>query len=138
MHELLHGPQSLSTKYKTCFPFLADEIAEPRPDMNIKVAAFTVCEKSINTFPFLSSTWFLRVETMVSKETMSGDSSIGQSIVFNFITLLSKDSASDNTFSNSDLNKNINKKCLEQGGTIINFGIYELPVFCHGANAPLA
>ena len=31
------------------FPFLADEIAEPRPDMNIKVAAFTVSEKSINT-----------------------------------------------------------------------------------------
>ena len=31
------------------FPFLADEIAEPRLDMNIKVAAFTVCEKSIDT-----------------------------------------------------------------------------------------
>ena len=31
------------------FPCLADEIAEPRPDMNIKVAAFTVSEKSINT-----------------------------------------------------------------------------------------
>ena len=30
------------------FPYLADEIAEPRPDMNIKVAAFTVSEKSIN------------------------------------------------------------------------------------------
>ena len=28
---------------------LADEIAEPRPDMNIKVAAFTVSEKSSNT-----------------------------------------------------------------------------------------
>ena len=28
---------------------MADEIAEPRPDMNIKVAAFTVSEKSINT-----------------------------------------------------------------------------------------
>ena len=27
-------------------PCLADEIAEPRPDMNIKVAAFTVSEKS--------------------------------------------------------------------------------------------
>ena len=25
---------------------LADEIAQPRPDMNIKVAAFTVSEKS--------------------------------------------------------------------------------------------
>ena len=30
------------------FPFLADEIAEARPDMNIKVAAFIVNEKSIN------------------------------------------------------------------------------------------
>ena len=28
--------------------YLADEIAEPRPDMNIKVAAFTVSEKSSN------------------------------------------------------------------------------------------
>ena len=31
------------------FPSIADEIAEPRPDMNIKVAAFTVSKKSINT-----------------------------------------------------------------------------------------
>ena len=31
------------------FPCLADEIAKPRPDMNIKVAALTVSEKSINT-----------------------------------------------------------------------------------------
>ena len=31
------------------FPCLAGEIAEPRPDMNIKVAAFTVSKKSINT-----------------------------------------------------------------------------------------
>ena len=31
------------------FPCLADGTAEPRPDMNIKVAAFTVSEKSINT-----------------------------------------------------------------------------------------
>ena len=30
------------------FLSLADEIAEARPDMNIKVAAFTVSEKSIN------------------------------------------------------------------------------------------
>ena len=28
---------------------IADEIAEPRPDTNIKVAAFTVSEKSSNT-----------------------------------------------------------------------------------------
>ena len=33
---------------KPGFSSLADEIAEPRPDMNIKVAAFTVNEKSIN------------------------------------------------------------------------------------------
>ena len=32
---------------KTQFPSLADEIAEPRPEMNIKVAAFTVDKKSI-------------------------------------------------------------------------------------------
>ena len=32
------------------YPSLADEIAEPRPDMNIKVAAFTVSENSSNTF----------------------------------------------------------------------------------------
>ena len=31
------------------FHCLADEIAEPRPGMNIKVAAFTVSEKSFNT-----------------------------------------------------------------------------------------
>ena len=31
------------------FLCLADEIAEPRPDMNIKVAAFTVSEKSLNS-----------------------------------------------------------------------------------------
>ena len=30
-------------------PCLADKIAEPRPDMNIKVAAFTVSENYINT-----------------------------------------------------------------------------------------
>ena len=30
-------------------PSLADEIAEQHPDMNIKVATFTVSEKSSNT-----------------------------------------------------------------------------------------
>ena len=34
---------------KPDFPSLADEIAEPHPDMNIKVAAFTVSETSSNT-----------------------------------------------------------------------------------------
>ena len=32
---------------------LADEVAEPRPAMHIKVAAFTVSEKSINTCDYL-------------------------------------------------------------------------------------
>ena len=54
MHPRLRGPKSLLTLYqiinKIDFPSLADEIAEPRPDMNIKVAAFTVSEKSINKF----------------------------------------------------------------------------------------
>ena len=34
---------------KPDFPFLADEIAKSQPDMNIKVAALTVSEKSSNT-----------------------------------------------------------------------------------------
>ena len=52
MHVRLRGSKSLLTLYqninKTWFPCLADEIAEPHPDMNIKVAAFTVSEKSSN------------------------------------------------------------------------------------------
>ena len=32
---------------------VVDEIAEPRPDMNIKVAAFTVSEKSSNTSTYM-------------------------------------------------------------------------------------
>ena len=35
------------------FPCFADEIAEPRPDMNIKVAAFTVSEK----FVYIDQFW---------------------------------------------------------------------------------
>ena len=38
----------INKKKKTAFPSLADEIAEPRPDMNIKVAALSVSEKSSN------------------------------------------------------------------------------------------
>ena len=49
MHARLRGSKSLLTLYQPNFPSLADEIAEPRPDMNIKVDAFTVSEKSINT-----------------------------------------------------------------------------------------
>ena len=37
---------------KPDFPSIADETAELRPDLNIKVAAFTVSEKSSNTFRF--------------------------------------------------------------------------------------
>ena len=35
------------------FPSLADEIAEPRPDMDIKVTTFTVSEKSIPLNQFI-------------------------------------------------------------------------------------
>ena len=52
MHARLRGSISLFTLYqiinKPEFPSLADEIAEPHPDMNIKAAAFTVSEKSSN------------------------------------------------------------------------------------------
>ena len=40
------------------FPSLADEITEPRPDMNIKVADFTVSEKSINWLLFQNYGYF--------------------------------------------------------------------------------
>ena len=57
MHARLRGPKSLLTLYqiinKPDFPCLADEIVEPRPDMNIKVAAFTVSEKSSNIWVFV-------------------------------------------------------------------------------------
>ena len=47
MHARLRGP--LFTK-PDC-PSSADEIAEPRPDMNIKVAAFTVSENPFIPVP---------------------------------------------------------------------------------------
>ena len=54
MHARLRGSKSLFTLYqiinKHDFPSLADEIAGPYPDMNIKVAAFTVSEKSSNIY----------------------------------------------------------------------------------------
>ena len=49
MHARLRGPSSPNYKKEPDFPCLANEIAEPRQYMNIKVAAFTVSEKSINT-----------------------------------------------------------------------------------------
>ena len=48
MHARLRGPKSLISLYQIINKTLAYEMAEPRPDMNIKVAAFTVSEKSIN------------------------------------------------------------------------------------------
>ena len=47
MHARLRGRNNLFI-IEPDFPRLADEIAEPRPDMNIKFAAFTVSEKSFN------------------------------------------------------------------------------------------
>ena len=53
MHARLRGSKSLLTLYqiiekKKDFPSLADEITETQQDMNIKVAAFRVSEKSSN------------------------------------------------------------------------------------------
>ena len=49
MHARLPGPNSLLILHQIIslpdFPCLADEIAEPRPDMNIKVTAFTKSRK---------------------------------------------------------------------------------------------
>ena len=57
MHTRLHGPTNAFILHqiinRTWFPCLADEIAEPSPNMNIKVTAFTVSEKSINVIQFL-------------------------------------------------------------------------------------
>ena len=56
MHARLRGPNNLLSLHQvinTVDPdshSLADQIAEPRPDMNIKVAAFTVNEKSSITY----------------------------------------------------------------------------------------
>ena len=54
MHAHLRGPNNLIILYQIIiepdFPCLLDEIAEPHPDMKIKVAPFTVSEKSINSY----------------------------------------------------------------------------------------
>ena len=66
MHARLRGSKSLITfiklKLKPDFPSLADEIAEPHPDMNIKVAAFTVSEKSSNTICRYWMLWYILYE----------------------------------------------------------------------------
>ena len=48
MHARLRDPNNLLI-LEPDLPCLVDERAEPRPDMNFKVAAFTVSVKSINT-----------------------------------------------------------------------------------------
>ena len=48
-------PKQLINSSPNYIPFLADEVAEPHPYMNIKVAAFTVSKKSINTISSGSS-----------------------------------------------------------------------------------
>ena len=49
MQARLRGPNNLLSLHQIIiepdFPSLADKIAEPRPDMNIKVTAFTVSKK---------------------------------------------------------------------------------------------
>ena len=50
MHARLRGPSNFLILIKPDFCCLADEIAEQRPYMNIKVTAFTVTEKSINNW----------------------------------------------------------------------------------------
>ena len=67
MHARLLPKKLIGSLIKPDFPSLTDEIAEPRPDMNIKVTAFTVSEKSINTctaglptFRFIEGTFVRR------------------------------------------------------------------------------
>ena len=50
MHARLRGPSNLLILHQIINRTLFDEIAEQRPDMNIKVTALTVSEKSINTW----------------------------------------------------------------------------------------
>ena len=66
MHARLRDPKSFLTLIEPDFPSLADEIAEPRPDMNIKLAAFTVSEKSINKELIESILYIFSVEERTS------------------------------------------------------------------------
>ena len=55
MHTRLRGPSNLLILHQIIniepdFSCLAGELAEQRPDIYIKVTAFTVSEKSINTW----------------------------------------------------------------------------------------
>ena len=50
MYVRLRGPNNFTKIYiEPEFPWLADEIDQPSPDMNIKAAVITVSKKSINT-----------------------------------------------------------------------------------------
>ena len=53
----------LNTNIKPGFPSFADEVAEPRPDMNIKVAAITAIKEFYYTLLYLSdqSNWFMPI-----------------------------------------------------------------------------
>ena len=68
MHARLRGHKSLLTLYqiinKPDFPSLADEIAKPHPDMNIKVAAFTVSEKSSNIMVIICAYFYVTKKKM--------------------------------------------------------------------------
>ena len=57
MHARLRGPNNLLIKPD--FPCLADEIAEPCQDMNIKVVAVTVSVKSTNTCRIVEHFWLV-------------------------------------------------------------------------------
>ena len=55
MHACSRGPNNLLILHQIINKTLADEIAEPRPDMNIKVTAFTESKKFYYTAMFSSS-----------------------------------------------------------------------------------
>ena len=88
MHARLRGPNNfyLFNKFqiKPDFPSLGDVIAKPRHDMNIKVAAFTVSGKFINTksnlyhlatviltFPVLKCDYLFYLQVMLSQKNKS-------------------------------------------------------------------
>ena len=55
MHARLRGPNNVLIIHQIINKTLADEIAEPRLDMNIKVTAFTESQKFYYTVMFSSS-----------------------------------------------------------------------------------
>ena len=71
MHARLRDPSNLLTLHQIInepdFPSSADEIAEPRSDMNIKVAAFTVSETSIKTLAIVTLNFVAEYELLREK-----------------------------------------------------------------------